>query len=197
MPALAVAIALGAMSGGAARAQQPAPPPAAPQAPVPASPSAATTREGALLKVQVIISRYQGEKKISSQPYTLSVMANGPRATLRTGVQVPVPASPLPTADGKTPPVAINYKNVGTSIDCTARPLEDGRFRLELSIDDSSLATDDQSPPFAKGLPQFRSLQISGETAVLRDAQTTQLVTAADKVSGEVVRVDVTLNVVK
>jgi hypothetical protein len=191
MAALAAVIAVVATPAGVVRAQQPA-------APAAAAPAAAPTREGALLKVQVIISRYQGEKKISSQPYTLSVMANGPRATLRTGVQVPVPASPLaPAADGKTPPVAINYKNVGTSIDCTARPLEDGRFRLELSIDDSSLASDDQNQPFAKGLPQFRSLQIAGETAVLRDAQTAQLVTAADKVSGEVVRVDVTLNVIK
>jgi hypothetical protein len=188
------------MSGGAVRAQQPGQPAAAPQAPAvaPQAPAAASAKEQALLKIQVVVSRYQGEKKISSQPFTLSVMANGPRATLRTGVQVPVPASPLaPAADGKTPPVAINYKNVGTSIDCMARPLEDGRFRLELSIDDSSLASDDQNQPFAKGLPQFRSLQISGETAVLRDAQTAQLVTAADKVSGEVVRVDVTLNVIK
>ncbi len=32
---------------------------------------------------------------------------------------------------------------------------------------------------------------------MLRDGQTTQLVTAADKVSGEVVKIDVTLNVVE
>jgi len=186
--ALAVTIAVAA--AGAVRAQQPPAPATPPKVPAP------PTMEGALLKVQVVVSRYQGEKKISSQPYTLSVTANGPRATLRTGVQVPVPTSPLTQTDSKTP-VAINYKNVGTSIDCTAKSVEDGRYRLDLSVDDSSMATDDQSPAFAKGLPQFRSLMIAGETAVLRDGQTAQLVTAADKVSGEVVKIDVTLNVVK
>jgi len=188
--ALALTMAVAATQAGAVRAQQPAAP--ATSSPVPAAP----TPEGALLKVQVVVSRYQGEKKISSQPYTLSVAANGPRATLRTGVQVPVPTSPLAQADGKAP-VAINYKNVGTSIDCTAKALDNGRYRLDLTVDDSSMAADDQNPAFAKGLPQFRSLVIAGETAVLRDGQTSQLVTAADKVSGEVVKIDVTLNVVK
>ena len=59
---------------GLVRAQQPAQPFVPPVQPGP-------IREGALLKVQVVISRYQGEKKISSQPYTMTVTANGPRAT--------------------------------------------------------------------------------------------------------------------
>jgi hypothetical protein len=153
--------------------------------------------EGALLKVQVVISRYQGEKKISSQPYTLSVTANGPRANLRMGLQVAVPTMSTTSSDIKPAPTVV-YRDVGTSIDCQARSLDDGRFRLELSIDDSSLAADDQSPqPFAKGIPQFRSFRISGETAVLRDGQSTQITTATEKVTGEVAKVDVTLNVVK
>jgi hypothetical protein len=51
--------------------------------------------------------------------------------------------------------------------------------------------------PFAKGIPQFRSFRLSGQTAVLRDGQTTQLTTATEKASGEIAKVDVTLNVVK
>jgi len=188
-----------AISAGAARAQQtptptdPAPAPSS--APAAAQPAA---REAALLKVQVVISRYQGEKKISSQPFTLSVTANGPRASLRMGTQVPILSSPVVTGpDGKTPPSAYNYKNVGTSIECAARALDDGRYRLELTIDDSSVASDDQGPqPFAKGPPQFRSFQISGQT-VLRDGQSTQLTTAAEKVTGEIARIDVTLSVIK
>jgi len=56
------------------------------------------------LKIQVVISRYQGEKKISSLPYSLSItggggsvaenIAAGPsfigRANLRMGAKVPV-----------------------------------------------------------------------------------------------------------
>jgi hypothetical protein len=91
----------------------------------------------------------------------------------------------------------VNYRNVGTNIDCTARSVDDGRFRLELTVDDSSLAADETNPPFAKGIPQFRSFLISGETAVLRDGQTSQLTSATEKVTGEVAKVDVTLNVVK
>ena len=192
-----------ANSAGAASAQQPATPatPAPAPAPIPASMPPLSAKEAVLLKVQVVISRYQGEKKISSQPYTLSVTANGPRATLKMGTQVPVPFGPLPSGtDGKTPPPqAYNYRSVGTSIECSARSLDDGRYRLELTVDDSSVVADDQGgpQPFTKGAPQFRSFQVLGETAVLRDGQSTQLTTATEKVTGEVGKIDVTLNVVK
>jgi len=190
-------IALAVTAGGVARGQQPtAPAPAPPAAPAPPTPAPA--RDQPVLKVLVVISRYQGDKKISSHPYTLSVTPNARAASIRMGLQVAVPASPLPAADGKTPPAAINYRDVGTSIDCLARSLDDGRFRLELTIDESSLVADDKGQPsFATGIPQFRSFRISGETAVLRDGQSAQLTSAAERVTGEVARVDVTLTVVK
>ena len=192
-----------ANSAGAASAQQPATPaaPAPAPAPIPAAVPPLSAKEAVLLKVQVVISRYQGEKKISSQPYTLSVTANGPRATLKMGTQVPVPFGPQPSGpDGKTTPsLAYNYRSVGTSIECSARSLDDGRYRLELTVDDSSVVADDQGgpQPFTKGAPQFRSFQVLGETAVLRDGQSTQLTTATEKITGEVGKIDVTLNVVK
>src|SRR5215468_5606207 len=154
-----------ANSAGAASAQQPATPaaPAPAPAPIPASVPPLSAKEAVLLKVQVVISRYQGEKKISSQPYTLSVTANGPRATLKMGTQVPVPFGPQPSGpDGKTTPsLAYNYRSVGTSIECTARALDDGRYRLELTVDDSSVVADDPgAQPLTRGAPQFRSFQI-------------------------------------
>jgi len=184
---------------GAAPAQQPAAPATPAPAPFPPSLQPPPGKEAALLKVQVVIARYQGEKKISSQPYTLSVTANGPRATLRMGTQVPVLATPTVSGpDGKALPQSYNYRSVGATIECTARSLEDGRYRLELTVDDSSVVSDDASSQlFTKGVPQFRSFQISGATAVLRDGQTTQLTTAAEKVTGEVAKIDVTITVVK
>ena len=183
----------------AASAQQPAAPAAPAPAPLPALVPPPAPKDAALLRVQVVISRYQSEKKISSQPYTLSVTANGPRATLRMGTQVPVLASPAVSGpDGKALPQAYNYRSVGATIECTARSLEDGRYRLEFTVDDSSVVADDaSSPPLTKGVPQFRSFQISGATAVLKDGQTTQLTTAAEKVTGEVAKIDVTVTVVK
>ena len=57
------------------------------------------------LQVQIVMSRYQGEKRISSVPYTLTVNANtlqdeggGRPSQLRMGARVPVRRFPLSTA---------------------------------------------------------------------------------------------------
>jgi Flp pilus assembly secretin CpaC len=102
---------------------------------------------------------------------------------------------PVPTT-GPEGRMTVVYKDVGTSIDCSAQTLDDGRFRLDMSLEDSSLDADDQKTQ--KELPpRFRSFRLSNETVVLRDGQTTQLTTATEKSSGETTKVDVTLNVVK
>ncbi|MGH7326963.1 MAG: hypothetical protein ACREJX_01305, partial [Polyangiaceae bacterium] len=65
--------------------------PPAPPSPPPARPAIAPTP--LLLRVQFVISRYQGDKKISSEPYTMTVRANEPRTNLRVGLQVAIPTS--------------------------------------------------------------------------------------------------------
>ena len=135
------------------------------------------------LKVQVVIARYEGDKKVSSFPYMLAVTANHPQAVnLRMGSQVPVPLG-----QG-----GIDYKTVGTNIDCTATSTEDGRFQVQIRIEDSSIME-------RRGLdipPTLRTFS-SSNTVVLKDGQTAQFTAAADKVTGEVVKVDVTMNVEK
>src|SRR5687767_1655843 len=42
------------------------------------------------LKIQLVLSRYQGEKKLSSVPYLLWVTSNDQRTSLRMGVKIPV-----------------------------------------------------------------------------------------------------------
>ena len=82
------------------------------------------------LRVQVVLSKYQGDKKISSLPYTLSVNSErGSRASLRMGAQVPIVASTQNlSSDGKsvTPLQTVNYRDVGTNIDCQAYPRRSG-----------------------------------------------------------------------
>ena len=166
----------------------------APAAPKPA-PVAVTP-----LKVSVVVSRFQGEKKLSSLPYTLSVNA-GSRATLRMGAKVPVMMMMTANMPKDLPQGGpVQYQDVGTSIDCNVSAVQDdGRFRVEITIDDSSVygegpnPTDNKPPP---GNPSFRSFKASDSMA-LRDGQTAQFTTATDKVSGEIVKVDVTLNIVK
>ena len=166
----------------------------APAAPKPA-PVAVTP-----LKVSVVVSRFQGEKKLSSLPYTLSVNA-GSRATLRMGAKVPVMMMMTANMPKDLPQGGpVQYQDVGTSIDCSVSAVQDdGRFRVEITIEDSSVygegpnPTDNKPPP---GNPSFRSFKAS-DSMVLRDGQTAQFTTATDKVSGEIVKVDVTLNIVK
>jgi hypothetical protein len=155
------------------------------------------------LKVQITIARYQGEKKISSMPYTLSINAVPPNnfSNLRMGTKVPVmmvSAIDLKQPDGKTVPQVgpIQYQDVGTNIDCRATPLDDGRFLLSVTVDDSSVYPDEQVPGGSKGNPAFRSFRASN-SLVLRNGETGQFTTATDKVTGESVKVDVTLTVMK
>jgi hypothetical protein len=149
------------------------------------------------LKIQVVISRYQGEKRVSSMPYMLSVNANEVRATnLRMGAQVPVMMGQPPAVDGKPGVQAFNYKDVGTNIDCSATTHDDGRFRLQITIEDTSVIADAADATVMKGTPSFRSFR-SSEYLLIKDGQSIQFTTATDKVTGDVVKIDLTLTVIK
>jgi hypothetical protein len=157
------------------------------------------------LDIEVVISRFQGDKKVSSLPYALVVnatrQAKQPVTVLRMGGRVPVPAAtftaPFGGADGKTPPVmnSWSYEDVSTQIDCSAAILRDGRFDLTLSIEDTGVATPVKGTDGAT-LPILRSFRTKNNV-VLKDGQTRQFTVAADRLTGETVRVDVTLRVVK
>jgi hypothetical protein len=150
------------------------------------------------LKVQVVLARYQGEKKISSMPYTLTMNA-GSHANLRMGTKIPVMmvSAARPEADGKPIPQIgpIQYQDVGTNIDCGATEVQGGGYQLTISVDDSSVYPDEQ-PGGTKGNPSFRSFR-ANNSMVLKNGETGQFTTATDKVTGETMKVDVTLTVVK
>ena len=165
------------------------------------------------LQVQVVVSRYSGDKKIGSLPYVLTVNAGASslrleqseNSRLRMGSDVPVPSSvftPVASekaADGSAQPAPLRsftYRSVGTNIDCRARSMGDGRFELGISIEDNSIIPDGGSPGGQQAAPSVRSFQ-SSQTLILRDGQSRQFTAATDRVSGEVVRIDVTLTVVK
>ena len=98
------------------------------------------------LRVALTVSRFDGERKIGSLPYTLQVAANDPRGVkVRMGVEVPVPVTTFATSSGaggsSSPQTSFQYRNVGTNIDCSADSLEDGRFRLLLTFEQSPLAS--------------------------------------------------------
>jgi hypothetical protein len=161
------------------------------------------------LKVQIVISRYQGEKRVSSLPFTLAVNTNLNKTSLRQGSQVPITSTSYTPASGENkdakpqPMKSYNYRAIGTNIDCSAHTLPDGRFQLDITIDDSSVYSDERpeaAPVLTRiagiAIPTFKSF-LSTNTVILKDGQSMQYTTATDKVTGEVTKVDVTLTVLK
>jgi hypothetical protein len=210
IPALAVAVALTLVP---LSAQEPAPP-APPTVPTPVRPPAApqppTPAEGAFrrpprppsvpLKVQVIVSRFEGEKKTLSLPYSLLVSAPerewGERTSLRMGIDVPVRTGPAAADKEGKPSPTYQYRTVGTRIDCRAFQMDD-RYQLELTVDQSSLnnPTERAAAP-TSDTPILRTFS-STFSPGLRDGQSVTTVVAADPVSGENVRIEVSVNVVR
>ena len=157
------------------------------------------------LRVQVVVSRFQGDKKVSSVPYTLAVIANdGDKTSLRMGVDVPVPQTVFQASKtGENPGAPITsytYRSVGTNIDCTAKSSDATLFKLDLAVSDTSVFMTPKegnvAPTTATGMPAFRSFTSSFHM-LLKDGQTAQHTTATDAVSGEVLKLDVTLTVLK
>ena len=163
------------------------------------------------LDVEIVISRYQGDKKISSLPYSLTVNApyrytgrldQAPLTQLRMGGQVALPTmAPAVGPDGKpfsgiTGGGPVQYKEIGTSIDARGRWLDSpaGSFEVWISVQEDAVATPQGAS--ATTLPVIRTFRASNNL-VLRDGQTRQFSAAADRITGEVVKVDVTLKVAK
>ena len=151
------------------------------------------------LKVQLVVSKHLGDKKISSLSYSFPCNTTNREPTLRIAVEVPVPVR-------KADKVEFQYRSVGTSINCSASALPEGRFNLQLALEQSSLygaSARAGSPAVEQTLESriesptlFRAVN-SIFTVALRDGQTTQALAGTDPLTGEIVTVDVTLTVVK
>jgi hypothetical protein len=164
------------------------------------APKAETTADrrgpqGQTLRVQLVITRTQGEKKLASLPYMLVVATGGPRTRMRMGVDTPVPVQMLtPPSEGEKPKTSFQYKTVGTNIDCAAWVRDEGRYQLSIGVESSSALTG--AGGSVEGAPLFRRFDTNVE-AWLRDGQSVQTIASTDPVTGEVVKIDVTLNVVR
>lgn len=201
----------------------------APQAPAPAStpqnppaspalalPPPRTDERLTSLEVRVVITRLDDGKPVSTLPYTLAVTSDSGEAQLNMGSEVPVPTTTLtplaqqpgpgnaaqagpPAAPAPRPMTTMSYRSIGTVITCRATSRDDGRYLLQLSVDDTAVFSSERAaPPMPVGsaMPVFRSFR-SRNTLLLRDGESRQYTAAADRVSGEMVRVEVTLRVVK
>ena len=148
------------------------------------------------VKVQLVISEFDGTQKISSLPYTLNMlgteMRNRNQAHLRFGVRVPV------TTGANT----FTYQDVGTNIDVLALQRDNGEYRLDLVVDRSSVTMPQKGTDWKPGdsnpstEPLIRSFR-DDFTVVLKNGQTVEGTSAVDPITGHVVKVEVTLTVMK
>lgn len=176
------------------------------------SKSIASRPEVAQLKVQIVFSEYEGERKIKSLPYSLLVVASSDpnivnpstSSKIRIGDRVPVATG---TENGT---VQFQYIDVGTSIDCRAVAVSDGRFRLTMNLDrswvqsstdlaDVSAASSSKDATALERhfhqptIRQFRT----DSNVVLREGQTIETNFATDPLSGKVIKLDITMTIVK
>jgi hypothetical protein len=166
-------------------------------------PNPETKKPATTLKLQVTISESEGDKKLASLPYTFFLKADYPSSSpwtkVRMGSRVPVYAG----KDG-----GMQYIDVGTNIDAREQTAEDGRFDISLNLERSwvegdVLVSTDKSPGVTVDTnsghfkePIIRQFKTE-LTVGMRDGQTIQATQAADPLSGRILTVTVTMNVVK
>lgn len=168
------------------------------------NPKPETRKPATILKIQVTITENEGEKKLSNLPYTFFIRATDAAITQPwTKVRI---GSRIPVFVGKEG--GMQYLDVGTNIDARGFPSDDGRFDISLSLERSWVEGDvvvpvekSASSTVEPNSGHFREpiiRQFKTELSLtMRDGQSTQTTQAADPLSGRVLTITVTMNVVK
>ena len=190
-------VALAARFGAGLLAQAPAP--------VPVQPLQAATPDPApgapvAVKIDILLTRVSGGKTLSSLPYSLNA-AEGKRTSLRLGSSVPIPRNVVPQDGSGAGVTSYSYQSVGSNIDCDVQRQSDGRYRLTLAMEDSSVAEGPRTSAFGIGtatttMPVIRTYSIN-TLLILRDGEATTFNVATDKVSGDTIRAEVTVTALK
>jgi len=162
------------------------------------------------VKVQIVFTEFEGDKKLKSLPYALYI--NAPDAPewksggssswvkLRVGSRVPAYTGG-PTGN-------MTYLDVGTNIDARSAYTAEGRLSLYLNLE-RSWVEGDVSVPVAKSdgsasetssghfrQPIIRNFR-SELDLKLREGQSVESTMATDPIGGKVLKVDVSFTIVK
>jgi hypothetical protein len=154
------------------------------------------------LKIQIVFTEFEGEKKVKSMPYTSVFSADAGRgpdaAKLRIGSRVPLYTG----REG-----GLQFVDVGTNLDCRADRLDDGRFGLRLSLERSWVESDvrvavDHSIAQPGGTPGEFKEPVIGQYKidvylVVRDGQTVESTVATDPLTGKILKIELTLTALK
>jgi hypothetical protein len=148
------------------------------------------------LKLDVVFTRFLGEKKVGRLPFTMLLNSDNSFTELKMGLMVPL------RYEKENMHGNVVFKDVVTSVNCRARPLSGERFALACGFNQDSVYSQNGQDPAADAKaraaltpPVVRRFG-SQTTLVLQDGQTVQH-SATDPLTGEVLEVDVTLTVTR
>ena len=142
---------------------------------------------GKRLRVEFRATRQRGEKTTAIRPCVVTLHADAQGASVFVGPQVT-----MTTSDQGT--LTMVFKNAGIEAQASAKTLPDGRYRLDAKFEDSSalVAGGGAAASTVVDNPIFRIVR--GESQLtLREGETVPFTSVVDPVTGEVVRVDVTV----
>jgi hypothetical protein len=154
------------------------------------------------VRVQVVLTEFDGDKKVATLPYVFAMDAEWEGGSgspsysnfLRLGVRVPIPVD----KDGK-----LQYLDLGSNIDCGVSRDDEGHYLVRLNFERSSMAPSPRpedknasatsQPNTSPLVPTFRSQSL----AVLKDSQPSDVMVAADPLTGHVYHLNVTVTAQK
>lgn len=177
--------------------------------------SAPEMKSGTPVKILVLISEFDGGNKIASLPYTLYTVTAGPadphsdaRQSMRYQLHVPIlsgnyPTGPTPNGNSRVD-YQYRFQDVGTDIDYGAYSVGGDSYELVFTVDRSWAS---MPGPATKETALERGSALTGQpilphfrnnfVVVLRNGQTVEGASATDPVTGHVLKVDVTLTVLR
>jgi hypothetical protein len=169
------------------------------------APASQTSESVIPIKLQVLLTEYDGTKKIASLPYSMSLTAapegKPPNTTtqVRDGVRVPV------LTGSKTGESSMQYIDVGTNIDARIVHTAGELYSVEVRIERSSLVLrmdNSQAKEWAPGDPSPGSQPLIRDfrnsfTMQLREGHGSEATVASDPMSGHVLKVELLLTLVK
>lgn len=143
------------------------------------------------VRIDLLLTEYDGQKKISSLPYTIYAVSSPERGRahagrLRMGVRVPVNSQ---------------YMNVGTDIDCNPLTLGEGAYDVGISVNRSSIYTPTQDENETEQIHAAGGMVIRNFNTdfnlKLHDGETADGTSATDPLNGHILKISVTLHVIK
>jgi len=144
---------------------------------------------GKRLRLQVQETRERGNAPTTSRTSTLLLHADGGQASLFAGTQLAI------TLNGREASTT-TFKNVGISVKVRVAALSDGRYQLQAEYEDGQkrgLAVERAPGPVTGGNPVLQFVKAKSLGLTLSEGETLPFASAVDPVTGEVVRVALTL----